>query len=67
MAAAAFDGGGDGIRIGDVEARVAIDASGGWWRRQASAFDGGDGRRWPLAFGSGDGRQLCKRWTIDTA
>jgi hypothetical protein len=46
----AFNGGGDGIRIGDVKAKMAIDTSGGGWRRWATAFDGGDGRRWPLAF-----------------
>jgi len=44
----AFNGGGsvrDGLRIGDAEANMAIDTSGGGWRQWASAFDGGDGRR----------------------
>ena len=54
MAAAAFDCGIDGMRIGDVEAKMAIDTSGGGWRQRASAFDGGDGRRWSLVFDSGD-------------
>jgi hypothetical protein len=43
MAAAAFDGGIGGLRIGNVEAKMAIDTSGGGWRQRASAFDGG---RW---------------------
>jgi hypothetical protein len=46
MAVAAFDGGIDGLRIGNVEAKMAIDTIGGEWRQRASAFDGGDGRRW---------------------
>jgi hypothetical protein len=45
MAAAWFDGGVDGLRIGHVEAKMAIDTSGGGWRQRASAFDGGDGRK----------------------
>ena len=58
MAAAAFDGGGDGLRIGDAEAKMAIGTSGGGWRQRASAFDGGDGRRWPFVFNGGDGKLL---------
>jgi len=46
---------------------MAIDTSGGGWRRWASAFDGSDGRRWVLAFDGGDGRKLCQWWTIKTA
>ena len=38
-----FDGVGNGLRIGDVEAKMAIDTSGGRWRQRASAFDGVDG------------------------
>ena len=54
MAAAAFDGGSDGTRIGDGKAKMAIDTS------------GGDGRKFPLLFDGGDGRQLWQLWTIDT-
>ena len=55
MAAAAFDCGVNGMRIGNVEAKMVIDTtSGGGWRQRASAFDGGDGRRWSLVFDSGD-------------
>ena len=43
MAVVVFDGDVDGLRIGDVEAKMAIDTSdGGCWRQRASAFDGGD-------------------------
>ena len=49
------------------KAKMAIDTSGGGWRRWASAFDGSDGRRWVLAFDGGDGRKLCQWWTIKTA
>ena len=45
MAVVVFDGDIDGLRIGDVEAKMAIDTSGGGWRQRASAFDGGDGRK----------------------
>ncbi len=50
MAAAAFDGGGDGLRIGDVEAKMAIDTSGGGWFEAKMAIDtsgvaGGDSGR----------------------
>ena len=31
MAAAAFNGGGDGLRIGNVEAKMTIDTGGGGW------------------------------------
>ena len=38
-----FDGDVDGLRIGDVEAKMAIDTSdGGCWRQRASAFDSGN-------------------------
>ncbi len=43
MGGAEFDGGNDGLRIGDVEAKMAIDTSGGGWQQRVSAFDGG---RW---------------------
>ena len=55
MAAAAFDGSIDGLRIGDVEAKMVIGTIGGGWRHWASAFDSGDGQRWPLVFEDGDG------------
>jgi len=58
----AFNGGGSvprrrgwGIRIGDDEAVMEIDISGGGWRWRASALDSGDGRRWALAFDGGNG------------
>ena len=48
----AFNGGGSvrlrrrwGLRIGNDEATIEIDISGGGWRRWASVFDSGDGRR----------------------
>ncbi len=45
MVAAVFDGGGNELRVGNVEAKVAIDTCGGGWRQQASAFDGDNGQR----------------------
>jgi hypothetical protein len=46
----AFNGGGIirrrrrwGLRIGDDEATMEIDISGGGWRWRVSAFDSGDG------------------------
>ena len=48
MAVVAFDGNGDGLRLIDGEAKMAIDTSGGGWRKRASAFDGGDGWRFAL-------------------
>ena len=48
MAVVAFDGNGDGLRLIDGKAKMAIDTSGGGWRRRASAFDGGDGWRFAL-------------------
>ena len=42
MAVVVFDGDIDGLRIGDVEAKMAIDTSGGGWQKRASAFDSGD-------------------------
>ena len=56
-----------GLRIGDDEATMEIDISGGGWRRQASAFDSGDGRRLALGFVGGDGWQLWQQWMIETA
>jgi hypothetical protein len=44
MAAAAFDCGCDGMRIGDVKANMVIDTSGGGWRQRASALMDGGGR-----------------------
>ena len=43
-----------GLQIGDAEAMMEIDISGGGWRRQTSAFDSGDGQRWALGFDGGD-------------
>ncbi len=48
MVAAAFDDGGDGLQIGDVEAKMAIDTIGGGWFEANMAIDtsgvaGGDG------------------------
>jgi hypothetical protein len=71
----AFNGGGSirrrrrwGLRIGDDEATMEIDISGGGWRRRMSAFDSGDGRRWALEFDGGDGLQVWQWWwTIETA
>ena len=54
MAAAVFNGGGYGLRIGNVEAKMVIDTSdvaGGDSGR--FAFDGGDGQRWPFMFDCG--------------
>ena len=56
-----------GLQIGNDEATIKIDISGGGWQRRASAFDSGDGRRWALAFDGGDGRQLWQQWAIETA
>jgi hypothetical protein len=68
MAAAVFNGGGYGLRIGNVEAKMVIDTSGGGWFEAKMvidtsdvaggdsgrfAFDGGDGRRWPFMFDCG--------------
>jgi hypothetical protein len=50
-----FDSGGDGLQIGNVEAEMGIDNSGGGWQRWASTFNSGDGRRWPLVFDGGNG------------
>ncbi len=66
MAAAAFDGGGDGLRQSDGKAKMAIDTSGGGWGRRASAFDSGDGGRFALVFDC-DGTQLWWRWMIEMA
>ncbi len=65
MAAEVFDGGVDGLRIGNVEAKMVIDTSGGGWRQRASAFDSGDGRRWPLVFDDGDRRLLWQQLAVD--
>ena len=45
MGVAAFDSGGDGLRIGDVKEKMVIDTTSGGWRRRASEFNGGNGRR----------------------
>ena len=66
MAAAVFDGGGDGLRLIDDKAKMAIDTSGGGWGRRASAFDIGDGWRFVLVF-DGDERQLWQWWMIEMA
>jgi len=39
MAASAFNGGGDGLQIGDVEAKMAIDTSGVGWLEAKMAID----------------------------
>ena len=62
---AVFDGGIDGLRIGDVEAKMVIATIGGRWQQWVSAFDGGGGRKWPLVFDGGDGRLLWQQWTVD--
>jgi hypothetical protein len=59
MAASAFGGGGDGLQIGNVEAKMAIDTSGGGWFEAKMAIDtsgvaGGD---------SGCQRLTRRRWT----
>jgi len=45
MAVAASNGDGDGLRLGDGEAKMAIDRSsgGGGWGRWVSVFDDGNG------------------------
>ena len=65
MAAAAFEGDSNGLRLSDGEAKMAIDTSGGGWRQWVSAFDGGDGRRWPLVFDGGAGQLMWHQWTVD--
>lgn len=66
MAAAAFKGDSNGLRLSDGEAKMAIDTSGGGWQRRASAVDGGNGRRFAMMF-DGNGRQLWRRWMIEMA
>ena len=64
MAAAAFDGGGDGLRIGNVEAKMAIDSIGGG-RFEAkmvivtSGVAGGDSRRHRLTAAMDEGGRSC--------
>ena len=65
MSAAAFNGGADELWIGNVEAKMAIDTSGGGWQQRASAFDGGDGGRWLLVFDGGDRQLLWQQWIVD--
>ena len=65
MEVEAFNGGVNGLRISDVEAKMAIDISGGGWRRRASAFDGGNGQRWSLVFDGGDGQLLWQQLSVD--
>ena len=53
MAVAAFDGGGgNGLRIGNVEAKMVIDAIGGGWFEVNMAIDTSG------MAGGGNGRQL---------
>ena len=59
MAAAAFEGDSNGLRLSDGEAKMAIDTSGGGWQRRASAFDGGNGQRFAMMF-DGNERQLWR-------
>jgi len=64
MAAAAFDGGGDGLRIGNVEAKMAIDSIGGG-RFEAkmaivtSGVAGGDSGRHRLTAAMDEGGRSC--------
>jgi hypothetical protein len=66
MAAAAFNGNGNGLWINNGKAKMATDTSGGGWRWWASAFDSGNGRSWVLVFDGGNGQQLWQQWTIET-
>jgi hypothetical protein len=66
MAAAAFGsgGGGDGPRIGNVEAKMAIDTSGGGWFEAKMAIDtsgmaGGDSGRQCLTAAMDKGGHSC--------
>ncbi len=65
MAAAAFNGGGDGLRIIDnVEAKMAIDAiSGGWFEAKmaidTSSVAGGDSGHQRLMVAMDEGGLLC--------
>ena len=45
MGVAAFDSGGDGLRIDDVKEKMVIGTTSGGWQRRASEFNGGNGRR----------------------
>ncbi len=58
MAATAFDGDGDVLRINNGKAKMATDTSSGGWRLRASTFDGGNGQSWVLVFDGGNGQQL---------
>ena len=66
MAAAVFDGVGDGLRQSDGKAKMVIDTSGGGWGRRVSAFDSGNGWRFVLVF-DGDEWQLWWWWMIEMA
>jgi hypothetical protein len=65
MTVAAFGSSVDGLWIGDVKAKMAIDIVGVGWQQRVSTFDGGDRRRWPLVFAGGDGRLLWQQWTVN--
>ena len=67
MAVEAINGNNNGLQIGDGEAKMAIDTSGGRWLQRASAFDDNNGQRWVLALGDGDGQQLWQWWTVEPA
>jgi hypothetical protein len=63
MAAAAFDGGGNELRIGNVEAKMAIDTSGGRWFKAKMAIDtsgmmGGDSGHQRLTAAMDEGGHL---------
>ncbi len=64
MAAAAFDGGRYGLSIGDVEAKMVIDTSGGGWFEakmviDTSGVESGDSGRHHLTAAIYKGGRLC--------
>ncbi len=64
MVAAVFNGGGDGLRIGDVEAKMAIDANGGGWFEAKMVIDnssvaGGDSGCHRLMAAMDEGGRSC--------
>jgi hypothetical protein len=69
MAVAAFDDSVDELRIGNVEAKMAIDTIVGGWRQRASTFDGDDdkGGRWCLTVVMDNCCASSRQWTIDTS
>ena len=64
MAAAAFDGGGYGLGIGNVEVNMVIETSGGGWFEAKMAIDtsgmaGGDSGRQRLMAAMDEGGRSC--------